>query len=323
MRKTVVCIALLIIATLIPSMSRAETIKIAHSIWVGYGPLFIAKEKGFFAKHGVDVELVKIEETKARFPAMLAGTVHMIASTVDSPLLYLRQPEDFKFVLALDESKGGDGIVSNKDIATVKDLKGKSVAFSEGSIGELFLSVLLNDAGLSFSDIKKVNMPAGEAGAAFVAQRVDAAVTYEPWLTRGKAAPHGHLLTDSSKTPGLITDVLIGTTEFVRSHPKEVAGIVRGWNDAIAFYESNPEEAVAIMAKNIGGWLKDPEQFKKTLTTVKYYNGAGNKQFFGTKDTPGPLYQAAERAIQFQGAQGRLKVKVTPDQLINATFVNQ
>ena len=45
-------------------------------------------------------------------------------------------------------------------------------------------------------------MTAADAGAAFVAERVDAAVTWEPWLTRGRQAPHGHLLIDSSKHPG-------------------------------------------------------------------------------------------------------------------------
>ena len=67
-----------------PGLSRAETVKLAHSTWVGYGPLYIAQEKGFFKKHGVDVELVIMEEPKDRFPAMLADKIDMIASTVDT-----------------------------------------------------------------------------------------------------------------------------------------------------------------------------------------------------------------------------------------------
>jgi NitT/TauT family transport system substrate-binding protein len=47
------------VATLVtPGAAFAEKIRIAHSTWVGYGPLYIAQEKGFFKKNGVDVDLV-------------------------------------------------------------------------------------------------------------------------------------------------------------------------------------------------------------------------------------------------------------------------
>jgi NitT/TauT family transport system substrate-binding protein len=59
-----------------------------------------------------------------------------------------------------------------------------------------------------------VDLPADDSAEAFMMQEVDAAVTYEPWLTAGKNTGHGHLLTDSSKQPGLITDCL-GTTAGV------------------------------------------------------------------------------------------------------------
>jgi len=37
------------------SPAAAQTIKIAHSTWVGYGPLYIARDRGFFKNHGVEV----------------------------------------------------------------------------------------------------------------------------------------------------------------------------------------------------------------------------------------------------------------------------
>src|SRR2546425_6117460 len=85
-------------------------------------------------------------------------------------------------------------------------------------------------------------MTAADAGSAFVAKKVDAAVTWEPWLSRGKASEHGHLLTDSSKTPGLITDVFIVPKEFVATHKKELKGIVAAWNEAVAYQRAHPDE---------------------------------------------------------------------------------
>jgi NitT/TauT family transport system substrate-binding protein len=37
--------------------AHAEPLRIGYLTWVGLGPLFVAKEKGLFAKEGVEVEL--------------------------------------------------------------------------------------------------------------------------------------------------------------------------------------------------------------------------------------------------------------------------
>jgi NitT/TauT family transport system substrate-binding protein len=302
--------------------AKAETIKIAHSTWVGYGPLYIARDKGFFKKHGVDVDLTVMEDPKLRFTALRAGQIQVIASTVDTALLYLKKPDDFKYIAAIDDSNGGDGIVANKDIKSVKDLKGKRVAVNEGSVSQFYLNVLLAKAGLKESDLQTVNMTAGDAGSAFVAKKVDAAVTWEPWLSRGKATDHGHLLTDSSKTPGLITDVFIVPKEYVAKHPKEMKGIVAAWNEAVAYQRAHPDEANQIMAKGVGGWLKDPKVFAETLTGIKFYGAADNKKFFGTKAKPGPLFQTVKEAIDVWSSHGKLQVKTNPNELIDYQFVN-
>jgi len=305
-----------------PAPAAAETIKIAHSTWVGYGPLYIARDKGIFKKNGVDVELVLMEDPKERFPTLMADKIQMIASTVDTALLYLKSPHDFQYVVAIDDSKGGDGIVADKTITSVKELKGKKVAVNEGSVSEFYLNVLLARAGLKESDLNIVNMTAGDAGSAFVSKRVDAAVTWEPWLSKGKATEHGHLLVDSSSTPGLITDVLIAKTSWVKAHPKEVAAIVKSWEEAVAYYEAHPDESIEIMAKGVGGWLKDPKEFKATLGGIKFYDGPANKKFFGTAAKPGPLYRTTEDAIKIWSSHGKLQVKVTPNELIDYSFVN-
>ena len=49
------------IAGQIPSAS-AEPLKIAHgSPWVGWGPLYIAEEKGYFKDEGLEVEVVNFD----------------------------------------------------------------------------------------------------------------------------------------------------------------------------------------------------------------------------------------------------------------------
>jgi NitT/TauT family transport system substrate-binding protein len=302
--------------------AQADTVTIAHSTWVGYGPLYIARDKGFFKENGVDVDLVVMEDPKERFPTLMADRIQMIASTVDTALLYMKQPDDYKYIVAIDDSNGGDGIVANKDIKTIADLKGKQVAVNEGSVSEFYLNVLLQKAGLNESDLNVVNMTAADAGTAFVSKQVEAAVTWEPWLSRGKATDHGHLLVDSSTTPGLITDAIIVKTSWLKDHQKEAAAIVKSWNEAVAYYRAHPDESIAIMAKGVGGWLKDPKDFKETLPGIKFYGAEDNKVFFGTKDKPGPLYETVKDAIDIWSSKGKVQVTTSPEQLIDYSFVN-
>lgn len=302
--------------------AEADTITIAHSTWVGYGPLYIARDKGFFKENGVDVDLVIMEDPKERFPTLMADRIQMIASTVDTALLYMKQPDDYKYIVAIDDSNGGDGIVANKDIATVADLKGKQVAVNEGSVSEFYLNVLLDKAGIKESDLDIVNMTAGDAGTAFVSKQVDAAVTWEPWLSRGKATDHGHLIVDSSTTPGLITDAIIVKTSWLKEHQKEAAAVVKAWNEGVAYYKAHPDESIAIMAKGVGGWLKEPKDFKETLPGIKFYGAEENKVFFGTKDKPGPLQETVGEAIKVWSDKGKMQVKTTPEDLIDYSFVN-
>lgn len=314
-------VGLLVGGVVLSGVAEAQPLKIGYSTWVGYGPLFLAQEKGFYKDEKVAVELVNMEDPKERFFALAAGRLDGLVSTIDTMVLYLRTGQEFQYVLALDDSAGGDGIVARKEIKSLQDLKGKKVAFAEGSVSQFFLNVLLKEAGLTQAELEAVNMTAGDAGAAFVAGRVDAAVTWEPWLTRGRAAPHGHLLVDSSKTPGLITDVLIFRRDVIEKRRREVQGVVNAWHRAVAHWETNPRESNEIMARAVGGWLKDPKVFEETLTGIKYYNHEANRTFFGSPDRPGAIYQTVQNSLDIWAGFGKLQVKVPAKELINHDFV--
>jgi NitT/TauT family transport system substrate-binding protein len=154
-----------------------------------------------------------------------------------------------------------------------------------------------------------------------VAGRVDAAVTWEPWLSNGKTAPHGHLLVDSSQTPGLITDVLIFRRDVIEKRPREIQGVVDAWHKAVAHWERNRAESNAIMARAVGDWLKDPKLFADVLTGVRFYDRPANVKFFGTPQKPGPLYKVVQNALDITGGLGDLQVKVAPSDLVNHSFV--
>ena len=320
------CAALLTVAVIAGAgiaASIAKPLKLAHSTWVGYGPLYIARDKGFFKAEGLDVELIIMEDVKTRLPALAAGRLDVAVTTVDTVLNFYTEKRPYRYLFAVDDSKGGDGIVANKDIKTIADLKGKKVGYTEGSVSQFYLSVLLKQAGLTLKDIDSLNMTAGDAGAAFVAKRIDAAVTWEPWLTRGKQAKHGHLLVDSSTSPGLITDIMVTTPETLKARKSDFQALYRAWVKAIEWQKANPEEADAIMAKGVGGWLKKPEVFAETRAGIAFYDAAMNKAFIGTQAKPGGIVTTIANAQTLGREAGLFNLDMKPSSLIAFDIVNQ
>jgi NitT/TauT family transport system substrate-binding protein len=298
-------------------MARAEPLRIFYFTWVGFGPLFVAQEKGFFAKEGVEVELINIEDHTAAFSGLFDGQVDAIAAGTQDVLTFAEPDEDLLVcVLPLDESRGGDGILATKEIQSIADLKGKSVAVLRGSLQQFYLAILLKEAGLSEADIEIVDLPSDDAAEAFMMREVDAAVTYEPWLTQGRQAPNGHLLTDSSKQPGLITDCLETTAGVLHERKKEFQAVGRAWVAAVEYFETHPDDAVEIMARNLGGGLEDPAAFAEVLKGVGIYDGAAIRAYLGTPERPGPIYQTMQHAIEVWSELGVLKVIVTPADVI-------
>jgi NitT/TauT family transport system substrate-binding protein len=313
----------LLTAILVPGPAGAEPLRLGISTWVGYGPFFLARKKGYYKEQGLELDLVKIEDVKVRFAALAAGRIDAMATTVDTLPLYLRpRGIRYQYLFAIDGSRGGDGVVADKEITSVAELEGKRVAFAEGSVSQFFLNVLLAEAGLEQSDIQTVHMSARDAGSAFVSGKVDAAVTWEPWLTRGKRASHGRLLADSSEKPALITNVILAPAKTVRDREAEMKTLYRGWNRAVEFVGANPAEAYAIMAKGLGGWLKTPAAFAEAAKGMVYYDAAMNEALFGTDVVPGELSRTIQQALDIWSDLGKLKVSVRPRDLVNYSVVD-
>jgi len=296
--------------------AHTEPLRIGHLTWVGLGPLFVAKEKGLFAKEGIEVELIDMAIHEAMYAGLFAGQIDMIDATVDDMLPNFDPEQPYACVFTMTESLGADGIVANNDILSIADLEGKAVAFAERTVSQFYLNVLLREAGLSQAEIEHVEMSADDAGNAFLMREVDAAVSWEPWLTQGKEAKHGHLLADTSERPGLVADCLVTRTDVLDDRLADFRALARAWDAALDYVEAHPDEANRIMARHVGGWLEDPAVFAETLEGVRFYDSARNREYFGTPERPGQIYETAQYGIDIWSSLGALDAPLSPADVI-------
>lgn len=303
--------------------ARAEPLRIGHDTWVAAGPLYIAREKGYFAGQGVEVELINIEDAAARAAALAGGDLDAMTATVDRVPLIVKADVSLVYLFALSDSKGADGIVASRDIKVVADLKGKKVAFAESTTAQFYLNVLLRQAGLRQDDVITVNLRPGNASRAFARGEVDAAFTWQPYLAQAAKSDGGHILVDSAATPGLIVHTIVATTLATERRRDEFRAFYRAWLQAVEFVRDNAEEADVIMARGIGRWLKSPKVFSEMRTGIVYYDETINRAFFGTPSAPGELAATVQSAIDIWSGFGRMQTKVMASELIDHGVVHE
>jgi NitT/TauT family transport system substrate-binding protein len=260
------------------SAQSAPKVVIGMSGWTGFAPITLAKEKGIFKKNGVEVEIKKMP-TQARHVAMAAGEVQAIATTVDTHITYVAANVPVTQVLVLDSSTGGDGVIVKSAIKTFADLKGKTVGVDNpGAVSHFWFSYLLKKNGLKMADMKITNLGPQPAANAFAAGQVDAAVTYEPYMSGAmKQTAGARMLISSAETPGIIIDTLALQPDFIKKNPQVVRGIVKSWYEALDLIAKEPAESNKIMGADV---KQSGEDFAKSAALVTWYDRVKNNNYF-------------------------------------------
>lgn len=300
----------------IPAKPEAGAFKIGVEPWLGYGQWHVAQDKGLFKKNGLDdVELVNFTEDKDINAALASGQIDGGSIATHTAMGMVAAGLPVKIVMVLDVSIKADAIVAGDEIAGVKDLKGKQIAFEEGTTSDILLKYALDKNGMTIDDVKPVPMPAADAGAALIAGRVPVAVTYEPYLTTAlNQDKHVRLLFTAGEDPGLVSDVFVVREEVLKARPGQVLALVKSWNDALSAYKADVPGGRAIISKAVGSSVADLDT---AFDGVRFYSLADNAETlthgFATK-TFEDVAAAAKKAKLIQG-------DVTAAQTIDPSFV--
>lgn len=318
-----VILAIIIIGAILiftPSKTqKQEPLKIGVIIYPGFAPFFVADEKGFFEKEGVNAEVITINDLNQAVPALASNQVQILFNSADFATFVSSTGIDIKEIFASDIGYGSDGLLVKNDINSIKDLTGKTVYLSMGTPSHFLLRFLQKEAGLSTTDITIVQMEPDQVGAAFVAGQIDYGMSWEPWLSKASERKDGKILFSSRDKPGIITDTFVVRTDVLQSRNDDVKAVVKAWFDAIEFIKTNPEEANEIMAKNLGLSVED---FEVQLATVKFLDYTENLAKFD-KSSELNIYELTEKAVEIYTEDGILESEVNPEAIIDSTLLKE
>jgi len=297
-----------------PLTVKPPPLKVNCVPFVGNMPVLIAQKKGFFKAQGIDVQLSYVDYLQLQQADFSAGKYDAIGLTLGDFIMLSATNPDMQAVMVVDESTGVDAVVAQSDIKTILDLKGKKLGADLGGFSEVFLSEMLKTSNLTSDDVRLVKVEALEVPQRIQKNAIQAGHTWEPYLSEALKLGANILFT-SKQTPGLILDVVAFRGEVIRDRPDDIRAFVRGWLQALSYWETNIPEGNEIASQG----LNIPSN-TISLEGIDLTDFAENKKFFQS-DSPNYIYKTAKKYADFFIRTGNVTRLPNLETLFNSSFL--
>ena len=235
----------------------------ATSLSVGYGtagdflPLLVAKDKGFFAQHDLDVNLVSIPNGSMSPSAIESGSVQIAFTTPSILILAVAGGLDQVAVAGaarLLASNPRSALVTRPGVTVTKpeDLIGKRVGVPGlNQALDLNIKKWMLDHDIGLDRYTTVEAPLPQLGDMLKSGQIDAAPLVEPVLGRALAQGAGRKSVDitSINNPDELGSLWEAKGTWANANKPAVDGFRAALNEAIAYIVGNPDDAKEIERK--------------------------------------------------------------------------
>ncbi|ENN88277.1 putative sulfonate/nitrate transport system substrate-binding protein substrate-binding protein [Rhizobium freirei PRF 81] len=322
--KRILPAVLLALAAALPAHAEGT-----HPLRIGWvqsmanAPVLIAEEKGYFRDEGLNVELKGFGDGPVIQQAVAAGEIDV--AYIGAPPVYqwAARGLDAKIIAKVNYGQAAVIVKADGPIQVPSDLKGKRLAgVSRGSGMDVLLRgyVLKEAAGLSpDADLTLSQMPVGNMNAALDTGVIDAAFSWEPFISQSVLRGAGRVVFDvNSALFGYPWYVIAAPAKTLKERPDDLVKLLRVNSKAIAFLHEHPEEADRIIARSL------------KLESLKAANGsvvapeaivAEARKRLGWSAKIEPSDRAfIQRLIDYSVALGFLDKRLNVDEIIDDSF---
>ncbi len=212
----------------------------------------IAHKKGFFKEEGLEVDLQYVQAAKLAMDALISGSTQF-SNVVETNVAFLgfTGSKDIQIVATHCESHDG-AIVARQDsnIRTPKDLEGKKLGVLQGTTSQIFADRFI--AKHALKNVQIVNLTTVAIQSSILSKDIDAGSIWQPFVYNVQKQLGNNAVTfaDSDVYSGYFN--LAVQRDWAKANPKLVEKALRAHIKAEEFAKSNKEEAIALVAGEIG-----------------------------------------------------------------------
>jgi ABC-type nitrate/sulfonate/bicarbonate transport system substrate-binding protein len=259
------CLAIGLTATIAVSCAKKEAIQITlaeSSLSVPCSLSFIAREKGFWKDQGLEVKVVSFAAGRLALDAMLNGQAQF-ATAAETPLATgAFRHNTYAIICEMMNTTTETKIIARRDagITNPTDLRGKRVGVFVGTQAEYFMDAFFAHRGMNRSEVSVVNLQPPDQVIAIANRDIDALVVWQPHAFNALKRLGDNAVVFSNE--GFYTSVFSMATlrDYAAKNPDVVEKFLRGLIEAEKFVRKNPDEAMKIVAKQVG---IDPADLKE------------------------------------------------------------
>ena len=236
-------------------------------------PFIIAKEKGYFAEEGIEVNIQQYKSAMDRDSALQSGNLDGAVSDMLAVAFAKAGGFDVKVTSFTD---GSYKLIASKDagINNVKALAGKDVAVSRNTIIEYVTDQILAKEGMDSESINKVIIPQIPTRLEMLQNgKLAAATLPEPMASI--AVSNGCMYVTGSDELGINPGVIMFTAKTVDNKTAEIAAMYRAYNKAVDYLNNTSRDEYIDLVVEKGGF---PPAAKEALKLPEYHKAALPKE---------------------------------------------
>ena len=251
-----------------PAPHRLTPVSVNLNPSLTYAPIMIAKDEGFFADEGIDLQLASLDSNSG-LAALVAGKLDVLSTGVRAGIFNMIR-RGVPIAIVADKSHSSahgcsaEAFAASPEmarrIAAKGSLRGERLAVVRGGVGEYLMAMLLERYKATEKDVVLVQMPQGSPITS--GQELDA-VRYlaEPHLSSMTAAGTvQRVATSDEVAPGHLSTVIVYGKRMLRDDPELGRRFMRAYLRGVRrFSEGKSDRNVAILAR----WTKmTPEEIR-------------------------------------------------------------
>jgi NitT/TauT family transport system substrate-binding protein len=251
-----------------PVEAQLRKLNIAYTATSPYqAPLIIAKDAGFFKKHGLDVASILTPGGSLGFQAMMGGDVSMVLADGSAAVTSSLAGADI-VIIASFLNTFPYSLISLPEIKKVDQLVGGKVAISRfGSATDLSVRMALAKVGLAEKDVILLQIGTQTARvAALQSKNVQATIITPPFTLTARKMGYNTLIDMAQLNIPFELTALLTTRVFIKSQHDMVASVIAALAEAIHFYKTEKEPSIKILSKYLQ--TTDREALEETYREI-------------------------------------------------------
>lgn len=305
---------LLVVLSSFPT--SAEKLKFSFGSLAGSNsPVWVAKERGFFKKYGIDAELLYIVGGRVSTQALVAGEVQMGTMGPSAIIRAALAGADLVYVMGMSDPPNFQ-LVAQKEITDIKQLRGKRVGIGQfGGGPDYSVRVVLERSGLiPDKDVLVIQMGVGVPGrlAAVRARSIESVVISPPITLLARKEGFNVLVDFLDVIPDFISSAVATSRSYLKQNPKAVESGLRALIEACKYIRSNEEGTKKIIAQYM--------KLEDTAILDQYYREVilkeiTNKYFLNVK--------GIQFVIEQEGKRDPKIAQAKPEDFIDHRFLDK